>query len=176
MTLQRVSMGEIRRARETANERLRRIESAAEEELRWFFAATQANVSPEGELPDQREPARVIRGRLDRLLTFHVGALALRFTPRSWSAVLDSQYGEWASLVVRMDCAVHPSDAPRSVADCESEAAARVESAVVRNEDRKERAYLLLHAKLHVRAALRAYLRARGHGDSVAPAHERGTL
>jgi hypothetical protein len=169
----RPSKGEIRPSDEAVTEGLGRIEKAAEEELKWFFATT-GEVREEGEPPEEREAARTIRGCLDRLLTFHVGALALRFTPRRWSAVLDAQYGEWASLVVRMDCAANPSDEPRSVEGCEADAAVRLEAAIVRNRDGKERARLLRHSKQHVRAALRAYVRCREQVTDCARAREGG--
>ena len=159
---------------EPATKRRRRIEQAAEEELQCFHAARRCDALDGAEHDDAHQRARAIQGCLDGLLTFHAGALALRFTPRRWSPILEAEYGEWSSLVVRMDCAAHPSDKQRRVEDCEADAALRLEAAIIGHRDRKERARLLHHAKQHLRAAVRAYLRVRRARDPISSACDRG--
>jgi hypothetical protein len=154
-----------------------RAEAVSEAEIAWFFTAANGKVPEEGEVaPVLRDAAAVIRAWLDAIPTFHVGALALRFAPRVWSRCIRKEFGSWTSLVVRLECAKHPSEKRRSVDELEAEAVCRLERAIEQGRGRSERVRLRKHAEQHVRAAIRAYAKARGTGECVVPAEARVVL
>ena len=92
------------------------------------------------------------------LPTFHAGALALRYSPKEWPAFLSDHYEGWTSLVVRLECALHPGIGTTD----------ELEQASVRRLERKVRARkrdaygLRTRAAKHVNLALHAYVLARG--------------
>jgi hypothetical protein len=132
-------------------------ESASEAEVEWFFKYAKGKVPEQGDVaPALRNAAVAIRGWLDEVATFHVGALALRFTPRAWSPALEEEFGPWTSLVVRLECAAHPSERRRGVEELEAAAVGRLEQVIALGRDQRERERLLKHAGNHVRSAIRA--------------------
>jgi hypothetical protein len=154
-----------------------RAESAAEAEVEWFLTCAKGKVPEEGEMePVLREAAKEIRGWLDALPTFHAGALELRFTPRARSPALEDEFGAWTGLVVRLECATHPSEKRRSVDELEAAAVCRLEEAIAKGRSPRERARLIQHARRHVRAAIRAYVKVRGVGRCVLPRAVRESL
>lgn len=149
-------------------EQVCRAELASEAEVEWFFKCTKGNVPHEGDFaPELREAAMAVRDWLDAIPTFHVGALKLRFTPRAWPQVLEGEFGSWTSLVVRLDCAKHPSEVQQDVPGLEAAAVRRLETAIAEGRSPRERARLRAHAEQHVRSAIRAYMKVRGVGPSV---------
>jgi hypothetical protein len=158
-------------------ERMSRAESASEAEVEWFLTRAKGKVPEEGEVePALLEAAKKIRGCLDELPTFHAGALTLRFTPRAWSPALEDEFGVWTSLVVRLECAMYPSEKRRSVDELEAAAVCRLEEAIAKGQSQRERARLVKHARRHVRAAIRAYVKVRGVGRCVLPRAVRESL
>jgi hypothetical protein len=159
----------MRRTKATLRERMRRAEETALAELEWFFTRAGGTVPKEGEAsPAVRTAAGAIQGWLDAITTFHAGALALRYTPRDWPEPIEHEFGEWSSVVVRLECALHPSDGRTSSHALETAAAARlVELLAAGGGETPEVIRLVNHAFGHVRAAVRAYVKVRGFGPSV---------
>ncbi len=155
----------------TLHERMRRLEETALAELEWFFTRARGTVPKEGEAPAEvRQAAATIRGWLDAIPTFHVGALALRYTPRAWPEPIEHEFGGWSSVIVRLECAVQPGDGATSTETLESAAAARLAEVIARGgAGRREIVRLVVRAFKHVRAAVRAYVEVRGFGPSVLP-------
>jgi hypothetical protein len=145
-----------------------RVKAASEAELAWFFKVGSGLVAPAaGGQPSGSDAARAIAGWLDQLPAFHRGALSFHYTPRKWSPLVQARFKEWTSLVVRLDCATHPSDGTKKVEVLEAEAVARLEASIVLGHDKAELGRLREHAKHHVRAALLAYAEVRGAGPCV---------
>jgi len=143
--------------------RIRALEDEARREMEWFFGTLGGRVPEENtELAHARARAQAIDGWLRAILTFHRGALALRFTPRKWPVTLTRLYGKSTSLVVRLECALHPSLG--STEALEQAAALRLEE-VVRKRGR-DRHDLLARARAHELLAIRAYLKVRGDGPA----------
>jgi hypothetical protein len=160
----------MKQSNEKLRERRWAAEDAADRELEWFFA--RAN----GTVPDQREgtpavgkAAATIQRWLGALTTFHVGALSLRYTPRDWPKSIRDEFGDWTSLVVRLECAAHPSDGRTCARELEAAAVRRLEQLVARRGEKPELARLVRRARRHVRYATRAYVKVRGFGVSVLP-------
>lgn len=145
-----------------------RVKVACEAELAWFFKVASGLVPhAAGGEPSGSDAAKAIAGWLDQLPTFHRGALSFHYTPRKWPPLVQARFKEWTSLVVRLDCATHPSDGTKKVGVLEAEAVARLEASIVLGQDKAELRRLKEHAKHHVRAALVAYARVRGAGPCV---------
>src|SRR5580698_9078248 len=89
----------------------------AEREASWFFRELGGKV-PEGADPATREAADRIDAWLRAIPAFHRGVLALRYVPRSWPKPIAEEFGELASIVVRLECALHPA-VGRSTEDLE---------------------------------------------------------
>ena len=143
----------------------RAAEQSARAELEWFFTYAKSDGSPEGV-----EAARKIQRWLDRLVTFHVGCFALRYTPRTWPTPVEAEFGKFTGLVVRMECAAHP--AVGTTEQLEGAAVARLEKMIAEggSANQLEVWELEQHAYEHLRTATRAYVRVRGVGPSVLPA------
>jgi hypothetical protein len=148
----------------------RRAKSIACAEVEWFFTFAKGTVPAPGEAdPAFRDAAAAIQGWLRAILTFHAGALALRFTPREWPDALVQEFGSWTGIVVRLECAAHPSIG--ATVDLERAAVLRIEEALAtRGASYHELYELVEHANEHVEAALVAYVKVRGFGRSVLPA------
>jgi hypothetical protein len=150
----------------TANRSL--LLETARDEVEWFYAKAAGQVSTEGQVaPELRAAALSIRRSLDRLPTFHVGALALRFTPRQWPPLLCARFGPWTGLVVRLECAMHPGDGKKKTGALEAEAIARLEASIADGRDARELCRLQSHARHYVGSAIRAYAAVRGFGPSL---------
>jgi hypothetical protein len=136
---------------------------SARAEAEWFFTHAKSDRSP-----DAVEAARKIQRWLDRLVTFHVGCLALRYTPRTWPKAIAAEFGGFASLVVRMECAAHPA-VGGTTEQLEAASVARLEKMIAERgrKNQLELFELEEHACQHLRAATRAYARVRGVGPSV---------
>jgi hypothetical protein len=99
-----------------------------------------------------------------------VGALALRYMPREWPEPIEHEFGGWSSVIVRLECAVHPSNGGTSTDALESAAAVRLAELIAKGgAERREVVRLIVRAFKHVRAAVRAYVEVRGLGPSVLP-------
>ena len=142
----------------------------ASSEVEWYFGEAAELLSSERDAaPEQRRAALAIRRWLDGIPTFHVGALELRFRPRTWSAVLGGAFGSWTSVIVRLECASHPWDGRRTRDELELAAATRLEAALTHGNHRRELTRLMRHARDHVREAVYAYMQVRGRGPCVLP-------
>jgi hypothetical protein len=137
------------------------LEDTARREMDWFFGMLGGRVPEENtELADARPAAEAIDGWLRAVPAFHRGALALRFTPGTWPFTLTRHYGNSTSLVIRLECALHPSRGDRSIEALEQAAALRLEEIIgKRGRDRHD---LLARARTHESLAIRAYLKVRG--------------
>ena len=162
----------MRKPKLTLRERMHRAEDTALDELEWFFDDLGGTVPKEGEAPPEvREAAASIRGWLDAIATFHVGALELRYIPTGrWPEPVEHEFGEWSSIIVRLACAAHPGDGRTSTLALETVAALRLAQALAAGGGKnREITRLVDHAFGHVRAAVRAYVKVRGFGPSVLP-------
>jgi hypothetical protein len=80
--------------------------------------------------PDVREAAATIDGWLRAMAPHLRGALVLRYARRAWSQALRREFGVLAGLVVRLDCALHPSAGKESPEQVEASAVARIEAEI----------------------------------------------
>jgi hypothetical protein len=159
-----------------------RIEARARAEAEWFYGALGGRV-PEGLSTRKGEAARCIETWLNALPAFHRGAFALRHTRRDWPAALVDEFDDDVSLVVRLECALHPA-VGKSVAELEAASVVRLTALV--DEADKERARrkgrnatpgpvarqlrgLSGRAENHVDAATRALVKIRGEVPCVVP-------
>jgi hypothetical protein len=151
-------------------ERLWAAEDAADRELEWFFACANGTLPDKGDAPPAvRKAAATIQHWLLAIATFHTGALSLRYTPREWPKSIKDEFGAWTSLVVRLECAAHPSDGRTCASALEQAAVRRLEHLVARRGETPELDGLVRHAHRHVEGAIRAYVKVRGLGPSVLP-------
>jgi hypothetical protein len=138
----------------------------AREEIEWFYGTMEGRI-PRGGSMRERRAATAIDRWLDAILTFHRGALRLRYTPAEWPRELTARYGPWTSLVVRLECALYPSDGRSSTEELERAGATRLLDSLLTRERGAIVASLPRRAKGHVRVALLAYVKARGRVPSV---------
>ena len=149
-----------------------RAEETALAEVEWFFTSANGEVPGQGEAPPEiRRAAEKINGWLAASGPVRHGALSLRFTPRDWPGLIESRFGAWTSLVVRLDCAVHPSDGGVSTEDLETAAVHRLEALLATQKGARQLAVLESRAMQHVHASIRAYVKVRGLGRSVLPSN-----
>ena len=152
--------GDFMRSKKPTRQQLRRdaLDERAREEMDWFFGALGGRVpEPSTELGYARPAAEQIHGWLQSITEFHRGALALRFTPRRWPPWLTKRYRRSTSLVVRLECALHPSTGQTTEM---LEQASLERLAGLRPKQRRE---LLARARTHEFLALRAYEKVRGN-------------
>jgi hypothetical protein len=143
--------------------RLAALDDRAREEMDWFFGTLGGRVPEENsELAYARPAAEAIDGWLKAVPAFHRGALALRFTPKEWPPTLTDRYGTSTSLVVRLECALHPSRGDQTTEALEQVATLRLEEAIAKRGWDKHN--LLDRAMSHEFLAIRAYLKVRGEG------------
>jgi hypothetical protein len=162
------------KSKDKLRERLWAAEDAADRELEWFFACANGTVPDEGEAPPAvRKAAATIQGWLAAITTFHAGALSLRYTPREWPKPIRDELGDWSGLVVRLECAAHPSDLRTCTSELEEAAVRRLEHLLARRGEKRELERLVRHAHRHVRDAIRAYVKVRGLGPLVLPGGRR---
>jgi hypothetical protein len=162
-------------SRREAQEGPRGLKSPAESislaEIEWFHTRCSGAIPEEAAATaEERAAATAIAGWLGQLATFHAGALSLRFTPRYWPESLWEEFGPWTSLIVRLECATHPSERRTHTSALEVAAVLRLEEMLADQHQFGPKLIRLdRHAFQHVRAAVRAYVRVRGRGPSVLP-------
>jgi hypothetical protein len=132
---------------------------AAQRELAWFYGELGGSWEDRDERV--RRAAQAIGGTIHALRPPERGALALRYTRREWPALVHCYYGAWASLVVRLECALHDWDGRSATPELEERAVARLE-AHLRGPSDPVLAGLSRRAKGYFRQALRAYVALRG--------------
>jgi len=88
----------------------RRRESRARREAEWFYKTLGGRVPDEDNAsPEVRSAAAQIEAWLKAVPVFHRGALSLRYTRREWPRVIMREFGGLSSLVLRLECALHPA-------------------------------------------------------------------
>jgi hypothetical protein len=159
----------MRESKAASRESEFRAESAALDEVEWFYRCAGGRVPRHDEMTaTARTAAASIAGWLGALATFHGGAFSLRFTPREWPALITAEFDGWTSLIVRLECASHPGDGDTSA--LEMVAVGRLEKLLTARWGASAKlGRLVRHAHEHVRAAVRAYIRVRGPEPSVLP-------
>ncbi|MGO8998004.1 MAG: hypothetical protein ACLQVI_32180 [Polyangiaceae bacterium] len=156
----------------------------AEREASWFFRDLEGTV-PDGGDPVTRAAAEQIHAWLRAIPAFHRGALALRYTPRSWPTCVAREFGALASVVVRLECALHPAVGIRTdaleqasverlrkaIEVCRCARAARRATRRDPPMSRPERdlGRLRWRAGIHVDLAHRALARVRWYGPCLVP-------
>ena len=158
---------------------------AAEREADWFFRVMKGKVPPDGDFA-VRVAAAQVDAWLRTIPPFHRGVLSLRYTPRSWPRVMTGEFGRLASLVVRLECALHPA-VGLSTEALERASVERLSEEIRLAEVARDRdvpggrerpmtaverrvARLERRACRHTKLAIRALARTRGYGPSVVPA------
>jgi hypothetical protein len=97
----------------------------------------------------------------------------MQFTPRDWPATLVTHYRGATSLVVRLECALHPSPPGDETTEALEQAAVRrLEEAL--EERGRDRHDLFGRAIAHQDLAMRAYLKSRGEARCMVPRRRRG--
>jgi hypothetical protein len=137
----------------------RRSERRAEREAKWFYGTLGGQVPEAG---PARETALALQGRLQSTTAFDRGALSLRYAKKDWPAPIQEEFGNAASLVVRLECAMHPSVGASTEA-LEAEAVRRLCARIARRSDSDEAllARLFVRAKRHCKRAIRALAKTR---------------
>ena len=150
--------------------KLRRAQKSAWREVRWFYGTMGGRVPRKGNaLEWQYVAARKIRRWLDALPPFHAGAFELRYTPRTWPSAIAKRFGSLAGMVVRIECAQHPSNGRLSVEALEKASIDRIEVMIA---DRRKASALYdldYRAYWHLRSAHKAYVKTRGTKRCVLP-------
>jgi hypothetical protein len=153
-------------------------EVAAEQEAAWFYGELGGRVpEPTTASPEVCEAARDVQRRLATLPPFHRGALSLWYTDGDWPEPITRWFGRSASLVVRLECALHPA-VGRSTDELERESAGRLLSLIAAAVKKSGSARSTLHgferrARGHVNRAVAALASTRGGSRRrVAPAEE----
>jgi hypothetical protein len=121
-----------RRARSTLAklEEHQRGARRSEAELDWFLGRMEGCVPREGLEASEVRAAATVDGWLRAMAPHLRGALALRYARRKWPSTLLSEYGALAGLVVRLECAQHPSSGGTSTVELEAAAVARLEDEI----------------------------------------------
>jgi len=160
------------------------LEGFAEREAAWFFRVLGGKLPVDGD-PTTREAAEQIDRWLAAIPPFHRGVLQLRYVPRSWPTDIVDELGELTSVVVRLECALHPAVGlsnealehasverlRQSMERCERVRARRVACARERPLTPAERVLQRLgrRAHQHVQLAIRALARVRRDSSCVVP-------
>jgi hypothetical protein len=157
----------------TRSERLRR-EACAEKEAAWFYGTLGGRVPDSGR---HRAAAAAIEQWLQSVLTYHRGALALWNAKREWPSWLREAFRSAPSLVVRLECALHPA-VGRSNADLEAASLERIALLLAEARARggrqgEELRRLDLRARKHFKLAVLALANARGGAPCMAPTEGR---
>jgi hypothetical protein len=163
---------DLMRSKKPTRQQLRRdaLDDCARKEMDWFFGALGGRVpEPNTELGYARPAAERIHRWLQSITEFHRGALALRFTPRRWPPWLTKRYRKSTSLVVRLECALHPSTG-QTTEMLEQASVERL--AGLRPKQQRE---LLARARSHEFLGLRAYEKVRGNDLHAVRIPERPT-
>jgi len=116
-----------------------RRESRARREAGWFYKVLGGRVPDERNAPPEVRSAAVqIEAWLKAVPPFHRGALSLRFTPREWPKAIVGEFHEFSSLVIRLECALHPATG-KTTEELEKASIARIEEAIAANMANIER-------------------------------------
>jgi hypothetical protein len=149
---------------------LSQAKRSAWREIQWFYETMGGRVPKDEQSVEwERVAARTIQAWLQSLPSFNTGAFALRYLPQKWPPAITKRFEELTGLVVRIECAQHPSDGRQSDADLEKASAARIEAML---EDKRAQTMLYdldYRALWHLRAAHKAYVKARGMVPCVLP-------
>jgi hypothetical protein len=171
----------------TSRRRLRRwIEARAEKEAIWFYERLGGRVPEEGSA-DVRDAASTIDGWLRSLPAFDRGALSLWFDKRNWPEAIQVEFGNAASLVVRLECVLHPA-VGRPTDELEREAVERLSAMIADRESRPQTpgrsptpcksgmhlTQLAYRAYRHSRHAIRGLAKARGDVPCSVPVRRTG--
>ena len=156
----------------------------AEREATWFFREMGGKVPPDGD-PCRQAAAAQIDEWLRAIPAFHRGVLALRHTERAWPTAIAQEFGELASVVVRLECALHPSVGVSTealerasverlqdaISRCARARARRVPAGRSRPMTVSEKGLVRLarRARRHVEMAHRALTEARSYAHCVVP-------
>jgi len=90
--------------------RRERRESRARREAEWFYKVLGGRVPGEAAAsPEVRSAAAQVAAWLRAVPAFHRGALSLRYTPKEWPRAIVREFRELSSLVIRLECALHPA-------------------------------------------------------------------
>ena len=137
-----------------------RWEACAKRDASWLFG-THGGCAPTGPAA-RRQRAEVIERALQSIAPFHRGALSLWYTGKAWPAELRREFGEATSLVVRLECAAHPS-VGHSTEALEAAAVERLSLLIARGATADQRALARLETRAgkHYRLAIRALAKAR---------------
>ena len=156
----------------------------AEREAAWFFREL-GGIVPEGSDAATRASAEQVDNWLRAILAFHRGVFRLLHVPRSWPKGIRREFGDHASIVVRIECALYPAVGVSTEALERASVERLTES--IRLRDRiverraggaRELAYgpagknlrrAARRAGKHVALAVQALARARGTGPCVVP-------
>jgi hypothetical protein len=154
----------------------------AEREAEWFFRELGGKVPESGDSVVRAAAARVdawLRG----IPAFHRGVFALRYAPRSWPTPISEEFGELSSIVVRLECALHPAVGAstealeqasverltKKIAQCEQRGLRPDGRAGTPRRGERELLQLGRRAYRHLELAHRALARARGDVACVVP-------
>ena len=166
----------------------RAVLKRTEQEAEWFFRDLGGKI-PEGGDAGTRAAALRIDGWLHEIPPFHRGVLALRYVPRSWPTCIEDELGELASVVVRLECALHPTTGVSTKAleqaslerllECIHDANRtrarwdRVDRDRPLTRSEKHLRQLVRRAHRHAELAVRALTRTRGLAPYLLPALRR---
>jgi hypothetical protein len=142
------------------------VSRALDQEVEWFYRTLGGRVPDSGA---QRTRALVIAAALQSIASFHRGAISMCHTRKAWPQDVWDEFGRATSLVVRLECALHPSVGDTDV--LEAAAVARL-SALIADGDDDALARLRSRARKHYRLAIRALAKARARlaaGTDEAP-------
>ena len=149
---------------------LKLAQKRAWKEIVWFFGTMHGCVPKEGEDSEEAcAAAKQIQEWFSSIPSFYAGALTLRYEKRDWPAPIRKCFGTMAGIAVRVECAQHPSDRPRSDAELEQESIRRLLEMISDPRRQLELHDMEYRAKWHVRAAHKAYVKVRGSGPLVLP-------
>jgi hypothetical protein len=114
----------------------RRRESRARREAEWFYKTLRGRVPDQDNAsPEVRSAAAQIDAWLKAVPAFHRGALSLRYARKEWPRVIMREFGGLSSLVVRLECALHPATG-KTNEELEKAAIERIEKAIAAREAR----------------------------------------
>jgi hypothetical protein len=110
--------------------RRERRESRARREAEWFYKVLGGRVPDEGTAsPEVRSAAAQVAAWLRAVPAFHRGALSLRYTPKEWPRAIVREFRELSSLVIRLECALHPATG-KTNEELEQASVERIEKAI----------------------------------------------
>jgi len=108
----------------------RRRESRARREAEWFYKILGGRVPDEDNAsPEVWSAAAQIETWLKAVPAFHRGALLLRYTRREWPRAIVREFGGLSSLVIRLECALHPATG-KTNEELEKASVERIEKAI----------------------------------------------